>query len=72
VLWVPLHLYKELAVPIIVYSMLASRGLQIHGDKLSIFQCSVAEPHYFNADPAPSKNFDAAPAPILQYTKPYL
>jgi hypothetical protein len=27
-------------------------------------------PHYFDAAPAPSKNFDAAMAPTLLYTKP--
>jgi hypothetical protein len=40
------------------------------------FKCflnSVAEPHHFYAapapDPAPGKNFDAAPAPTLLYSK---
>jgi hypothetical protein len=31
---------------------------------------SVAEPHHFYAAPAPCKNFDAAPAPTLVYSKP--
>jgi hypothetical protein len=30
---------------------------------------SVAEPHHFYAAPAPGKNFDAAPAPTLLYSK---
>jgi hypothetical protein len=30
---------------------------------------SVAEPHHFYAAQAPSKNFDAAPAPTLLYSK---
>jgi hypothetical protein len=30
---------------------------------------SVAEPHNFDAAPAPGKNFDAAPAPTLLYSK---
>jgi hypothetical protein len=30
---------------------------------------SVAEPHHFYAAPAPGENFDAAPAPTLQYSK---
>jgi hypothetical protein len=29
---------------------------------------SVAEPHHFDA--APDKNFDAAPAPTLPYSRP--
>jgi hypothetical protein len=29
----------------------------------------VAEPHHFYAAPAPGKNFDAAPAPTLLYSK---
>jgi hypothetical protein len=32
-------------------------------------KCSVAEPHHFYAAPAPGKNFDAAPAPTLLYSK---
>jgi hypothetical protein len=39
-------------------------------------EASVAEPHHFYADPAPGKNFDAAPAapapaptPTLLYSK---
>jgi hypothetical protein len=30
---------------------------------------SVAEPHHFYVAPAPRKNFDAAPAPTLLYSK---
>jgi hypothetical protein len=30
---------------------------------------SVSEPHHFYAAPAPGKNFDAAPAPTLLYSK---
>jgi hypothetical protein len=30
---------------------------------------SVAEPHHFDAAPTPGKNFDAAPAPTLLYSK---
>jgi hypothetical protein len=30
---------------------------------------SVAKPHHFYAAPAPGKNFDAAPAPTLLYSK---
>jgi hypothetical protein len=30
---------------------------------------SVAEPHHFYAAPALGKNFDAAPAPTLLYSK---
>jgi hypothetical protein len=30
---------------------------------------SVAEPHHFYAAPASGKNFDAAPAPTLLYSK---
>jgi hypothetical protein len=30
---------------------------------------SVAEPHHFFAAPALGKNFDAAPAPTLLYSK---
>jgi hypothetical protein len=30
---------------------------------------SVAEPHHFDAAPAPGKNFDAALAPTLLYSK---
>jgi hypothetical protein len=43
--------------------------------KLVDLQCtgimygSVAEPHHFYAAPALGKNFDAAPAPTLLYSK---
>jgi hypothetical protein len=30
---------------------------------------SVAEPHHLHAAQAPDKNFDAAPAPTLRYSK---
>jgi hypothetical protein len=30
---------------------------------------SAAEPHHFYVSPAPGKNFDAAPAPILLCSK---
>jgi hypothetical protein len=30
---------------------------------------SVAETHHFYAAPAPGRNFDAAPAPIILYSK---
>jgi hypothetical protein len=36
---------------------------------LSCVLRSVAEPHHFYAAPAPGKNFDAAPAPTLLYSK---
>jgi hypothetical protein len=40
--------------------------------KIMILACtgtSVAEPRYFYAAPAPGKNFDAALAPTLFYSK---
>jgi hypothetical protein len=37
--------------------------------KLKWVKSSVAEPHHFYAAPAPGKNFDAAPAPTLLYSK---
>jgi hypothetical protein len=36
---------------------------------LLLLSDSVAEPHHFYAAPAPGKNFDAAPAPTLLYSK---
>jgi hypothetical protein len=43
------------------------------GKNFDIVSCfifySVAEPHHFNAAPAPGKNFDVAPAPTLLYNK---
>jgi hypothetical protein len=33
---------------------------------------SVAEPHHFNAAPAPGENFDAAPAPAAPAPAPTL
>jgi hypothetical protein len=35
----------------------------------AIQKSSVAEPHHFDAALAPGKNFDAAPAPTLLYSK---
>jgi hypothetical protein len=37
-----------------------------------IVSTSVAEPHHFNAAPAPGKNFDAAPAPAAPAPAPTL
>jgi hypothetical protein len=37
--------------------------------KVAVIISSVAEPHHFYAAPAPGKNFDAAPAPTLLYSK---
>jgi hypothetical protein len=38
-------------------------------DKKNMVSNSVAEPHHFYAAPAPGKNFDAAPASTLLYSK---
>jgi hypothetical protein len=40
-----------------------------HAAAASCEVISVAEPHHSYADPAPGKNFDAAPAHSLLYTK---
>jgi hypothetical protein len=37
---------------------------------LFMFVCSVAEQDHFYAAPAQGKNFDAATAPYLSYSKP--
>jgi hypothetical protein len=36
---------------------------------LTILYTSVAELYHFYADPAPGKNFDAAPAPTILYSR---
>jgi hypothetical protein len=38
-------------------------------DKAAAWASSVAEPHHFFAAPAPGKNFDAAAAPTLLYSR---
>jgi hypothetical protein len=38
-------------------------------ERRTLGQNSVAEPHHLYAAPAPSKNFDAAPAPTLLLSK---
>jgi hypothetical protein len=48
-----------------------SLGLKILvWDSLFSFEASVTEPHLYDAAPGLGKNFDAAPAPTLLYTKP--
>jgi hypothetical protein len=38
-------------------------------NRIAVFFTSVAEPHHFNAALASGKNFDAATAPTLLYSK---
>jgi hypothetical protein len=52
-----------------VYDLFISFLFHLFTDVVFLFyiMTSVAEPHHFSA--APGKNFDAAPAPTLLYSK---
>jgi hypothetical protein len=47
----------------------ANNAKNVVNNNLCMGTC-VAEPHHFDAAPAPGKHFDAAPDPTLLYTKP--
>jgi hypothetical protein len=58
------------AVPVFFVKMSNISCTTRHSTRTNI-EASVAEPHHFYAAPAPSKNFDAAPAPALAPTLLY-